>query len=95
MASIPAGACFTRVYHRGGAFLRSGDLPPSLLLATLPLALGWNGRAGRHAAAGDHPGRAVAVYLAARHRDRVEVLWTGGGRWDWVRRWVLPQVHWF
>jgi uncharacterized membrane protein YbhN (UPF0104 family) len=34
------------------------------------------------------------VYLAARHRERVEG-WVDrlAGRWGWVQRWILPQMH--
>lgn len=76
---------------------RSYDLviAASLLLATLPLALGleWARPVATLLLVIILAGL-FAVYLAARHRERVEGFVDRlAGRWDWVRRLVLPQVH--
>jgi uncharacterized protein (TIRG00374 family) len=76
---------------------RSYDLviASSLLLMTLPLALklNWARPIATLLLAIIVAGLFV-VYLAARHRERVE-KWVDhlAGRWEWVRRWILPQVH--
>lgn len=76
---------------------RSYDLviAAALLLATLPLALNleW-ARPVAMLLLGVMLAGLFVVYLAARHRERVEgwvdhLAW----RWGWVRRWVLPQIH--
>lgn len=76
---------------------RSYDLviAASLLLLTLPLALklDW----ARPIAIGILIiilAGLFAVYLAARHREKVEArIEQLAGRWAWIRRWVIPQLH--
>lgn len=76
---------------------RSYDLviAASMLLMTLPLALKleW-ARPVATLLLGVMLIGLFIVYLAARHRERVE-SWIDrlAGRWNWVKRWVLPQVH--
>ncbi len=76
---------------------RSYDLviAAGLLLATLPLALKleWARPVATLILVFIIAGLFV-VYLAARHRERVE-SWVErlAGRWGWVRRWILPQIH--
>lgn len=67
----------------------------SLLLLTLPLALNMEwARPVTTLLLVIIVAGLLAVYLAARHRERVEGLVDRlAGRWGWVRRWVVPQVH--
>ncbi len=76
---------------------RSYDLviAAGLLLATIPLALNleWARPVATLLLALVAAGL-LALYLAARHRERVEGLVDRlAGRWGWVKRWVSPQVH--
>lgn len=76
---------------------RSYDLviAASLLLFTLPLALnlGWARPIATLLLVVILCGLFV-VYLAARRREWVEQQAERlGGRWSFVRRWVLPQLH--
>jgi uncharacterized protein (TIRG00374 family) len=67
----------------------------SLLLLTLPMALKleWARPIATLLLVLIAAGLFV-VYLAARHRERVEGMVDRlAGRWGWVRRWILPQVH--
>jgi glycosyltransferase 2 family protein len=76
---------------------RSFDLAiaAGLVLSTLPLALKleW-ARPVATLLLGVILAGLFVVYLAARHRERVET-WVNqlAGRWGWVRRWILPQIH--
>jgi glycosyltransferase 2 family protein len=76
---------------------RSYDLviAASLLLLTLPLALklDWARPVATLLLVVMLAG-VLVVFLAARHREQVENFVDRlAGRWGWVRRWVLPQMH--
>jgi glycosyltransferase 2 family protein len=76
---------------------RSYDLAiaAGLLLSTLPLALKleW-ARPAAILVLVVILGGLFVIYLAARNREWVEA-WVDrlAGRWGWVRRWILPQIH--
>jgi uncharacterized protein (TIRG00374 family) len=104
MGELARAFLMGRHSHRGTFYVlstivveRSYDLviAAGLLLVTIPLALNleWARPIATLLLVVIVAGL-FAVYLAARHRERVEDLVDRlAGRWGWVKRWVLPQVH--